>query len=789
MITEADTCRKYVLPKLYDAGWTDNQISEQKYFTDGRIIVVGNKHIRKPGKKADYILRYKSDYPIAVIEAKAAYKKPSDGLQQAMDYAEILKLKFAYSTNGHSIIEHDYLTGKQKTIEVFPSPNQLWNRLKENLGVTEQKDIEDFLFPFYRGMGTVPVRYYQEIAINRATQAIIKGNKHILICMATGTGKTLVAFQIIWKLWKTRRIKKVLYLVDMNILSDQAKDRTFFPLGDALHKIQGKAVTSRDIYFALYQAIAEDDRRKGLYKEYSPDFFDLVLVDECHRGSARDDSKWREILEYFSSAYQIGMTATPKRDDNINTYEYFGNPIYEYSLRDGIEDGFLAPYRVIRVIPSVDATGWIPDKGQLDRFGKEVPQRLYETKHFERIVSLFTRTEAVAKHLTDYLKNSNRYAKTMVFCVDQEHAENMRVALHDANNDLTVKYPHYAARVVSDEGKIGRKFLDDFQDPEKKVPVILTTSQMLTTGVDAPNCRNIVIFKPINSMVQFKQIIGRGTRLFPDDDKLWFTIIDYAGATRLFSDPTFDGVPEFISQEEVDEDGNQISSSYKVIGDQRIEEEVVAETQRTYDDSEGEIQKYYVDNVEVQIVHEMVYELDPEGKKLRTLKFTDYTREKVRELYPSANELRSKWTKTEERQNIIDALVKKGISFEHLAEVTGQPDADPFDLLMHIAFNAPLRTRRERADRVKKAKEDYFSKYSGDAREIIMMLLGKYTEFGVTQLTDPNILKIPPISLKGSPFEIAKYFGGMQRLHQLLSDLQRFLYEPFVVNKTGEVYG
>jgi len=779
-LTEADICRKYVLPKLYAAGWNDDQISEQKYFTDGRIVVVGKKHIRKAGKKADYLLRYKRDFPIAVVEAKADYKTAGTGLQQAMNYAEILKLKFAYSTNGHGIVEHNYLTGKQRMIDDFPSPEELWNRLKGNIGIDEEKDIQDFLFPFYRGIGSLVPRYYQEIAINRAVQAIIKGQKRILICMATGTGKTFVAFQTIWKLWKTKRIRKVLYLVDRTILADQAKDRTFFPFRDALHKIQRRVVKSREIYFALYQAIAEDDRKTGLYKNYSPDFFDLILVDECHRGSARDDSKWRDILEYFSPAYQIGMTATPKRDDNVNTYLYFGNPIYTYSLKDGIDDGFLAPYRVIRVIPSVDATGWIPSAGQLDRFGREVPYDLYETEDFERIVSLFTRTDAVAKHLTDYLKRTDRFAKTMVFCVDQEHAEQMRLALNNANSDLTVKYPHYVARVVSDEGKEGRTYLGEFQDPTKYTPVILTTSQMLTTGVDAPTCRNIVLFKPINSMVQFKQIIGRGTRLFPDKDKLWFTIIDYAGATRLFTDPDFDGFPEYVSQEEIDEYGNQVAESKKVLIEEAEEETLVYEPLELVEE-EPEIKKYYVDGVEVQIVHEMAYELDPEGNKLKTWKFTDYTRDKVRELYPSANELRSKWTKTEERNEIIETLKKRGITFDYLAEVTGQPDADPFDLLMHLAFNSPLRTRRERADNVRKMKTNYIKKYGPEAREIIFLLLEKYTEFGVTQLTDPNIIKIPPISQKGSPFEIAKFFGGIRKLRKVLNDLQRFLYEPFTI--------
>jgi type I restriction enzyme R subunit len=776
-VTEADTCRKYVVPKLHSAGWSDDQIIEQKYFTDGRIVTTGEKHFRKPGKKADYILRYRLDFTIAVIEAKAAFKKPGDGLQQAMDYAETLGLKFAYSTNGYAVVEHDYTTGKQTVLDDFPSPNELWDKLEKKIGLTEEKDIRDFLFPFYRGTGAMSPRYYQEIAINRTVEVVVKGKKRILICMATGTGKTFVAFQIIWKLWKTGRIKKVLYLADMNILADQAKDRTFFPFGDALHKIQKRSVKSREIYFGLYQAIGENEQGAAIYKEYSPDYFDLIVVDECHRGSARDDSKWRRILEYFNAACQIGMTATPKRDDNVNTYGYFGNPIYTYTLKQGIEDGFLAPYRVIRVIPSVDAAGWVPNQGQLDRFGREVPYSLYETKDFERIVSLLLRTEAVAKHLTEYLKKTDRFAKTMVFCVDQEHAEDMRLALNNANNDLTVKYPHYVARVVSDEGKYGRKYLGDFQDPEKKTPVILTTSQMLTTGVDAPTCRNVVLFKPINSMVQFKQIIGRGTRLFPDKDKLWFTIIDYAGATRLFTDPEFDGFPEFMTQEEIDAQGNQTKPP-EVIEDNT---EPPEEEPQVIGPEEVEPRKLYVDDVPVEIAHEVVYQLDPDGHRLRTWKFIDYTRDKVREMYPSANELRARWTKTEERERIIEELEKRGISLQQLADVTGQPDADPFDLLMNVAFNAPLRTRRERADYVKKAKRKYFETFSPNAREIITMLLDKYTDYGVTQLTDPNILQIPPISQKGSPFEIAKLFGGIDKLRKVLSDLQRFLYEPLVL--------
>lgn len=438
--SEADTCRIYVLPMLYSAGWTDDQIAEQRYFTDGRIVTVGRGHYRKPGKRADYLLRYRPHFPLAVVEAKAAYKRPADGLQQAMTNAEILALKFAYSTNGHGIIEHDYITGQQAELSAFPSPDQLWQRLRAAEGIAPGKDADDLLFPFHQEIGGKAPRYYQEIAINRAAQAVIKGQKRILITMATGTGKTLVAFQIIWKLWKTRRKTRILYLADRNVLVDQAKDRTFSPCGDALCKIQGRIIKSREIYFAIYQAIVDDKRRPGLYKEYPCDFFDLIIVDECHRGSADEESKWREILDYFTSATQIGMTATPLRKDNVDTYRYFGNPIFTYSLAQGIDDGFLAPYRVHRVVLNVDATGWRPDKGQLDRFGREIPDGEYGTKDFERIVSLLMRTEVAAKHLTDHLKRTDRLAKTIVFCVDQEHAEDMRFALHKANADLTKPY-------------------------------------------------------------------------------------------------------------------------------------------------------------------------------------------------------------------------------------------------------------------------------------------------------------------------------------------------------------
>jgi type I restriction enzyme R subunit len=771
----------YVLPKLREAGWTDEQIREQKYFTDGRIVMAGRRHFRRPGKKADYLLHYRPDFRLAIIEAKAAYKKPSDGLQQAMEYAEILGLKFAYSTNGHGIVEHDYTTGKQSALDRFPSPTELWARLCSAEHLTDNKAAEDILFPFNRELrnpdGSIKVpRYFQEIAIHRAVQAILQGKSRILITMATGTGKTFVAVQVVWKLWKTGRKRRILYLVDRNILVDQPLSREFSIFGDAVWKIQGEAKKGREIYFALYQALAEDESRPGLYKEYPPDYFDLIIVDECHRGSAADESRWRRILEYFHPATQIGMTATPLREETKDTYRYFGNPIYTYRLGQGIEDGFLAPYRVHRIVPSVDATGWRPEDGQLDRFGREVPDGVYETKDFERVVSLLSRTELVAQHLTAYLKRTDRFAKSMVFCVDQEHAEDMRAALHKANEDLTRQYPHYVARVTAEEGRVGRGHLDDFIDPEKDSPVILTTSRLLSTGVDAPTCRNVVLFKPIGSIVEFKQIIGRGTRLYPDKDKLWFTILDYAGATRLFADPNFDGEPERITEESIYPTAEEMKATAEW------------EEEPTYGEGEGQGEivdtgkqeqpprKYYVDGVEVAINTEIVYELDSSGKRQRVVTYTEYTKDQVRRLYPTSSELRTQWMDAEHRATVIQALAERGIDFSTLAQATKQPDADPFDLLVHVAWNAPLRSRRERAERVRKEKKDFWDRYTPQARTVLNDLLDKYTDHGVTQLDDLQILEVPPISHRGTPVEIASLFGGAAQLRQAVRELQGLIY-------------
>jgi type I restriction enzyme R subunit len=778
MATEADTCRKYVLPKLYGAGWKDEQISEQRTFTDGRIMVEGTKVWRRPQKRADYLLRYRSNLMLAVVEAKASHKNAGDGLQQAKDYAQVLDLKFAYATNGHGIVEHDFLTGKETNLDAFPSPDELWKRLRLDMGLKGDDQEQRFLAPSLPVPGK-PLRYYQEIAINRVIRAILSGQRRVLINMATGTGKTDVAFHICWKLWSTRwnRVGKpsrprILFLSDRSILVDDPKDKQFAPFGDARWKIQGEAIKSREMCFATYQAIAKDERRPGLYRDYSPGFFDLVIVDECHRGSAREESNWREILEYFQPAYQFGMTATPLREDNRDTYAYFGSPVYTYSLRQGIDDGFLAPYRVHRIVTDVDATGWRPSKDELDRYGRTIPDEDYQTPDFERLVALKARTQAIAKSIGDFLKHYDPYAKTMVFCVDQEHADEMRQAINNYCSDLAQKHPDYVVRVTADEGDIGRGHLSHFQELERITPVVLTTSKLLTTGVDAPTCKNIAIIRTINSITEFKQIIGRGTRVRADYGKLWFSILDYTGsATRLFADPDFDGDPiDPPTETPIDE---PIPPS-ELPHEPHIPFEPYGPLPSEH--PEPPFRKYYVDGGSVEIAAHVVYELDASGKKLRVIKFTDFAAEKVRNLWTSAAELRHHWSNAQERGTIIKVLEEHGITLEQLAENTGQPEADPFDLLCYVAFNAPLRTRRERAEQLRKGRMDFWERFKPESREILDQILDKYIDHGTAQFKVPDILKISPISTHGNVLEIANKFGGVDQLRTAIENMQTLLY-------------
>ncbi len=794
MPSEADTCRTYVVPKLYAAGWIDEQIAEQRTFTDGRIVVAGREARRGKPKRADYLLYYKPSYPLAVVEAKAEYRSPTDGMQQAKSYAQTLGLLFAYATNGTGIVEFDFTTGIERAVDSFPSPAELWTRYREAKGLPEE--LEDKLLVPNHSSDKVP-RYYQQIAINCAIEAILTGRRRVLLTLATGTGKTVIAFQIAWKLWSSGwnakgqpgRKPRILFLADRKILVDDPKDKTFAPFGEARHKIAGEAIKTRQMYFATYQAIAADETRPGLYREYAPDFFDLIIVDEAHRGSARDDSSWREILEYFTGAVQLGMTATPLREDNRDTYLYFGNPIYTYSLKQGIQDGFLAPYQVRRVVIDVDAEGFRPYAGQLDDYGREIPDREYTSRDYERVLSLRARTEAVARHLTDYLKATDRFAKTLVFCTDQEHADQMRQALSNANADLVRQYPNYVARVTSDEGEIGKGLLSTFQDVETRIPVILTTSRLLTTGVDAPMVKNVALFRVIGTMTDFKQIIGRGTRVREDYGKLYFTILDYTGtATQNFADPAFDGEPVLATVEQVDDQGQVESSAEETGASQAEDDEATEETETeapfTYEPPRiiepGQVRErrklYLSSGVTVEIIHETVQELDASGRRLRTMQLTDYTGEQVRTLSRSADDLRSQWARSEQRQALVEALEERGISLDHLAAVMRQEEADPFDLLCHLAFSAPLHSRRERADHLRREQREFFARYAPEARAILDAMLDQYATYGPAELVLPDVLRLPAIAQHGNVLEIAALFGGAEQLREAVIELQTLLY-------------
>jgi len=782
MPTEADTCRTYVLPALYRAGWTDDQIREQVSVTPGRIIVAGGKVRRGPRKRLDYLLSFQRDLPLAIVEAKPEYRLPGSGLQQAKQYAELMDLQFVYSTNGLGIVEFDYTSGLEIELGAFPTPEELWERHCVARGINSSS--AQVLAPYYHEPGQPP-RYYQDISIHRATEVILKGQQRVLLTLATGTGKTVVAFQLCWRLWSTGwnrageyRKPRILYLADRNVLVDDPKDKTFPPFGDARWKIEGGKISKgREMYFSTYQAIAHDEARPGLYREFSRDFFDLVIIDECHRGSARESGNWREILEYFQPAVQVGMTATPLREDNRDTYRYFGNPLYTYSLRSGIDDGFLAPYRVHRIVTTVDAAGWRPSKGDVDRYGREIPDQEYGTKDFERSVALRARTKTIARHLTDFLERTDPFAKTIVFCVDQEHAEEMRRELNNLNAARARQYPDYVARVTSDEGDIGRGYLSKFQELETTTPVILTTSQLLTTGVDAPMCKNVVLARVIGSMTEFKQIIGRGTRVREDYGKLFFNILDYTGsATRLFADPDFDGEPALIDEETIDEEGEVV-------------EQTVVEAEPP-DDLEGQDliifgiddrnndgpRKFYYDGGSVQIAAQVVYDLDTEGKQLRVVSYTDHAKRNVQALYGSPEDLEASWQDNAKRKTILESLAERGIDLAQLGEIAGFPDADPLDLLCHLAFNGPLHTRRERAERLKRGHQDFFDRYGSEARRILGELLDKYAEHGIEQLRLPDALKLPPISTHGNPSEIARAFGGADQLRKAVDELQELLY-------------
>jgi len=795
VITEADTCREFVTPRLVEAGWSaaPHAIGEQRTFTNGRIIVAGGNVRRGKQKRADYLLYHRRDYPLAVVEAKEVGLPAETGVQQAREYAEILGLKFAYATNGHRIIEIDYTTGTEREVDRYATPDELFARLSAATHLPQDAAAQ-VLEPFNLTSGKVP-RYYQQIAIDRVIEAILLGQKRILATLATGTGKTCVAFQICWKLWSSRwnrsgeyRRPKILFLADRNILVDDPMAKMFAPFGDARHKIAGGDTSqSRDMYFGIYQALTTASAE--VFQQYRPDFFDLIIIDECHRGSSRDESAWRAVLDYFEPAVQFGMTATPMREEFRDSYEYFGNPVYTYSLRQGIEDGFLAPYRVHRVITTVDAAGWRPSKDELDRYGREVPDDEYQTKDFERVVALRSRTRAMARHLTDLLKGTDRFAKTLIFCVDQEHAAEMRQELINLNSDLVKQYPDYVCRVTADEGAIGLTHLSHFQDVDKPTPVILTTSQLLTTGIDAEMVKNVVLARVVGSRSEFKQIVGRGTRLKVDYGKEYFNIIDFTGtATSHFADPNFDGDPARIEEVTVDEAGEQVGiTKAEVKAPQENvpveyelpEEQICSDTRVIITEPPVEPRKFYIDGGEVEVIGHLVYDLDTDGKKLQVVKYTDYSGRAVRTLYPTRQALQSAWANPDTRSEVLRELTERGISFTELASSSEQPDADPFDLLCHLAWNAPLLTRRQRAEAAKRQTKDLFAQHGDTARVILTLLLDRYVERGILQFNAlSELMKVQPFDRYGTPSEIAtRHFGGVRGMKDAVSRLQTALYQ------------
>jgi type I restriction enzyme, R subunit len=786
MSNEANTSRKYIEPRLRDAGWETepHDYYEQYYFTAGKIQLKNNRKTRGERKFVDYLLLYKAEFPIAIVEAKRSQKTPDEGLEQAIEYAKLLDVKFAYSTNGKGIVEYDFTTGKQSDVmDAFPSPSQLWQRLTGEGDQQIQDDIaEKLLTSLFPNPDKAP-RYYQRNAIYAAVGAILRGQKRLLLTMATGTGKTSVAFQICWMLtsmkWNASfelRPPRILYLADRNVLVDDPMNKDFSAFNEEkIYKIQGQAKKGRDIYFAIYQAIAEDKLRPGLYKEYLPNYFDLIIVDECHRGSARDESKWREILEYFEPAYQLGLTATPLRDDNVDTYRYFGNPLYTYSLKQGIEDGFLAPYRVYRVTTRSDKEGWRPTTGELDRYGRTIPDEIYLTPDFERKLVRDARTKAIAQHITDFLKSTDRYAKTIVFCVEEEHVKAMIKELRNLNSDITKENPNYITRITSEAGAVGKGHLYKFKDVQNETHIIAVTSKLLTTGVDVPTCKNVVLARVIRSMTDFKQIIGRGTRVREERGKLFFNILDYTNSTVLFEDREFDGEPALIKDTEIDDEG-QVLEEIQTEGKEEEEKNITPEFPGLPDEEDELPRKYYVDGGTEEIIEEKIYDNDADNQ-LRLSKLVDYTKEQVRTLYRSQIEVQQRWADPTKRSEIINLLAEKGIDFEDLKEVTNQPDADPFDLICHIAFDAPVLTYKQRAERLQRRKKDFFEQYGKEAREIMEILLNKYAERGIKELEIPTTFKANrEFDRYGNVLEIAQKFGGTQQLKEAVYLLQNLLY-------------
>lgn len=801
--SEDETCRRFVLPALDRAGWGEERIRVQHRINKGRIRATARLHRQGAPLIADYVLEHSDGLPIAVIEAKRLYRDPADGFEQVKRYAELLDVPFAYVTNGQRTMELDARAGTVRDVSGFPSPDALWARYLKDRELTDDIAGELASAPLnsslrnWDGTPTTP-RYYQQVAINRTVQAIARGEDRLLLVLATGTGKTFVAAQIVAKLWNRDwpggRKPRVLYLADRNILVDQPKDQYFQPMfGDAVHKLGGgDAKTGRHIYFALYQSLDSGRDESRLYLQFPQDYFDLVIVDECHRSSSAEGSQWRAILDYFRPAVQIGLTATPISRKDADTYQYFGEPLYEYSLARGIDDGFLAPYRVRRVRMNVDMTGWRPAPGQLDTLGREIPDKLYGTREYERVLAILNRTEEAARYLTDYLKRTNRMGKTIVFCENSDHAFRMMRALLDFNQDLVARHGlNYACRITALDGDAGRERLDEFRQVETEVPTIAVTSRLLTTGVDIPTLRNIVLFRVIRSMPEFKQIIGRGTRLFPEDRKFSFDIIDFVEATRLFNDPSFDGPPMRLIRDETDEKGN-ISDTVDDT-DPATNFDQVAEPDSNYTEQEGgplppdltdqdEIDEvlanprmFYVDNVPVVPWGSAFYVYDPTDGGLKLREYSHYVRDQVLKLDLDPSQLLGRWAHTVGRRELRDQLARTGITPEDLAEWAGRPDSDVIDLLLYVAWEIPLLSRAERARRVVARHQDFLMSFAPEARKVLDKVLEQYAARGPEEL-DMTALRSDSYAELGTVSEISRWFGGGPRLSEAMDELGTLLY-------------
>ena len=767
-LSEADICAKYITPALVQSGWDDlRQIRREVSFTAGRVIVRGKLHTRGKRKRADYILSYQANLPLAVVEAKDNKHSVGAGMQQGLGYAETLDIPFVYASNGDAFIEHDRTTCTEREIPLdqFPSPQELWDRYRAAQALTPAMEPV-VAQPYYTDLSGKEPRYYQRIAINRTINAIAHGQDRVLLAMATGTGKTYTAFQIIWRLWKAGVKKRVLFLADRNILVDQTRTNDFKPFGTAMTKITGRnADPSFEVYLALYQAVTGPEEPQKIFRNFSPEFFDLIIIDECHRGSAAEDSAWREILEYFDNATQIGLTATPKETKYVSSIDYFGKPVYTYSLREGIDDGFLAPYKVIRIDLDRDLMGWRPEQGKVDKYGNEIEDRVYNQRDFDRQMVLEKRTELVASKVAEFLHDTEPLAKTIIFCEDIDHAERMRSAIVNCCSEQVAKHPRFVMRITGDNDE-GKRELDNFIDPESITPVIATTSRLMTTGVDAKTCKLIVLDRRIQSMSEFKQIIGRGTRIDEDYGKLSFAIMDFRRATELFADPGFDGYPVQIY--EPPPDGPVVPPD----DDDGPGGDGPGPGPGPGGDGPGRT-KYYVNDVDVGVMAIREQYMDPKTGKLITESFKVYTRKTILAEFDSLDAFLKRWNQTDRKTAVLAELEEQGVLFEELHQAVGS-DYDAFDLVCHVAFDQPPLTRKERAENVR--KRDCFTKYGDKARAVLEALLDKYADHGIADLESMDVLRVAPVSQLGTPIELVRAFGGKKGFLVAVGELENMLY-------------